>query len=67
MSQDSSRQIWNAEIAGLDTGHLTMSSPTLSSPAMSTPAKSSVNVQSCNFSQPRQIVSYGSIIIKLIG
>jgi len=29
-----------------------MSGPPLSSPAMSTPAKSSVNVQSCNFSQP---------------
>ena len=28
------------------------SRPSMSSPAMSTPAKSSVNVQSCNFSQP---------------
>ena len=29
-----------------------VSSPLMSSPAMSTPANSSVNVQSCNFSQP---------------
>ena len=31
---------------------LSMSGPPLSSPAMSNLAKSSVNVQSCNFSQP---------------